>query len=337
MAEDAGMILAEGEGWQWEQALQAPALIRIRSACLLPAKMQVLSKRSVSHLLAVCNMTASFSTWRTRARIFEIDSVGHVNNAVYWLYLQEATVAAWAASIPTLGEVSRLHLEYLGEARYGDDLEVLAWPEGSDAEGDALAGYAIRRLADGNIIVRARVAWRWLDAAGRLPQAAASTWPALSPPPGCAIKPPRLLPTSLDSRSFQWLHTVRSYEVERNGHASPVAILCWMEEAKFSAAAEVGWPPNRMMAADFVTVQLRHDTEFHTPLLAGDRIEVTSRICELRRVQGTWLHEVRRGGEIVARDYSSGAFLSREGRPRPAPEAMLAALMRAEDNSLIRR
>jgi hypothetical protein len=54
-------------------------------------------------------------------------------------------------------------------------------------------------------------------------------------------------------------------------------------------------------------------------------------------LKGTWSHEIYRTppgetdaarNELVALDYSTGAFLTRAGRPNPAPKAMMDALLR---------
>jgi acyl-CoA thioesterase FadM len=106
------------------------------------------------------------------------------------------------------------------------------------------------------------------------------------------------------------------------------------------ACAEVGWPLERMFAADLMIVQIRHDTEFHQSLRPGERVEVVSRICDLRLLKGTWCHEIYRlhpetdadagEKELVARDYSAGAFLNCAGKPTPPPKALLDALLRGE-------
>ncbi len=88
-----------------------------------------------------------------------------------------------------------------------------------------------------------------------------------------------------------------------------------------------------MRASNFVTVQIRHDTEYFLPAVYGDEIEVVSRLYDLRRVRGTWLHEIHRAGtgELLVRNYSTGAFLDLQGRPAPAPQAMLDALLRGAE------
>jgi molybdopterin-guanine dinucleotide biosynthesis protein B len=119
---------------------------------------------------------------------------------------------------------------------------------------------------------------------------------------------------------------VRRYEADPSGYASPIAILNWAEEAKFFASAQAGWSIQQAAEAGLVVVQIRHDSEFFQPLAVGDEVEILSRIIELRKVRGTWEHRFYRDGRLVAVDYSAGAFLTRDGRPRLAPQEMLEAL-----------
>lgn len=253
--------------------------------------------------------------WRTRTCIYEIDAFGHVNNAVYWNYLHQATTVAHPNRCQRL---RRVQIEYLAPAFYGDELEVLAWPESRDQPEQRTWGYLIRRPADGRELVVATATWAG-DEAEAMPH----------PPPVTLRrpKPLRLTNPIASSHTFHWQHTVREYEIGPDGLVSPVVYLQWIEEAKFSAAASVGWPPERMTAADFVTVQLQHETEWYDALGAGAEVTILSRLVELRRLKGTWRHEVYGAGRLVAVDHSHGAFLNRAGQPHPAPPALLTALL----------
>ena len=147
----------------------------------------------------------------------------------------------------------------------------------------------------------------------------------------------RLPPDRLNAHRYRWAHTVCAYELDSSGFANPVHLLRWVEEAKFVACSDVGWPLERMLASDLMIVQIRHDSEFLTALRAGERVEVVSRICDLRLLKGTWCHEIYRivsasrlqtgERELIALDYSTGAFLTCAGKPNPAPKAAIDALV----------
>jgi acyl-CoA thioesterase FadM len=152
------------------------------------------------------------------------------------------------------------------------------------------------------------------------------------------VSPLRLSPDRLNAHRYRWRHTVCGYELNAAGGADPAQLLRWVEEAKMVACADVGWPLDRMFDADLMIVQIRHDSEFHRSLGLGERVEVVSRVCDLRLLKGTWCHEIYRlpsatcGGpvekELIATDYSTGAFLSCAGKPQAPPKAMVDALLR---------
>jgi acyl-CoA thioester hydrolase len=268
------------------------------------------------------------AAWPTRVRNYECDLLGHVNNAVYVHYLQQATAKAWGSAAPVIWELRRLAMEYVAPAFGGDELAVSAWPDGLE-DGLLVSGYAVRRLADGQTLARARAAWAWLDHGTHGPQPLPAAWPAGATKDAPPVSPLRVGPDSLGARAYRWTHTVRYYEADSSGRANPAEVLYWLQEAKYVACGEVGWPLERIRDAGCVIVQIRHDTEFLEPLMPGDEVEIVSRVYEVRRVSGTWRQEIYRSGRLVATEYSAGAFLNLALRPSPPPQAMLDALIEA--------
>jgi acyl-CoA thioester hydrolase len=279
-------------------------------------------------------MASSFDIWRARVRVYECDLLGHVNNAVYLHYLQQATAEVWADLGASAWGLHSLAMEYLAPAYSGDELEVRAWASGVEGY-RVVCGYIVLRPEDARDLLRARVSWSLPDRQPSVPFV--RDWPS-APPELPGVSPLRLPPDRLNAHRYRWHHTVCSYELDASGGANPAQLLRWVEEAKMVACADVGWPLDRMFDADLMILQIRHDTEFHRPLRLGERAEVVSRICDLRLLKGTWCHEIYRlppalagepvEKELVATDYSAGAFLSCAGKPQPAPKAILDALLR---------
>lgn len=85
-------------------------------------------------------------TSSVRVRASELDPLGHVNNAVYVDWLEEALEAAgWGA---TPGQPRTATIEYLASAERGDEVAI-------DLHGAAEAWAAVIRRADGLELVRA--------------------------------------------------------------------------------------------------------------------------------------------------------------------------------------
>ncbi len=263
-------------------------------------------------------------SWRTPVRIYECDSLGHVNNAVYVLYLQQATLETWPQA--ATWSLRQLSVEYVAQAFYGDSLQVYAWPwEPPSAQG-LRCGYAIQRVGDDAIIARGEAVWAPAGD-GQAAAALGGEWSAVEPPAALAIKQARPLTGQPAARTFHWQSIVRGYEVCSDGQVRPAEFLRWVEDARMAAAGEVGWTPARLRAAGRVIVQTRHDSRFLGSLRAGDQVLIHSRIVEMRRVRGVWRHEIYCGEQLVAVDHSNGAFLDLDGHPTPAPQAMVDALL----------
>jgi acyl-CoA thioester hydrolase len=99
-------------------------------------------------------------------RAEDIDAYGHVNNAVYLTWLDQA---AWSHSA-SLGvplehcvavrrgmAATRIEIDYLRAARAGDVVQSATWIVSADARLRAERRFQIVRAADGETLARARV------------------------------------------------------------------------------------------------------------------------------------------------------------------------------------
>jgi acyl-CoA thioester hydrolase len=99
----------------------------------------------------------------------DIDELGHMNNAVYLRYAQDAAVAHWLAQATTeqvenLAWVVRRHeIDYLRPALMGDDLVARTWV--GEATGATYERFIeFRRPKDGETLAKVRSVWVLLDA-----------------------------------------------------------------------------------------------------------------------------------------------------------------------------
>lgn len=206
-------------------------------------------------------------------------------------------------------------------------MDVAAWV--TDVwEAMATWAYRITRTADGAVAVAAQVAWDGPKGAAPVPRPDGHPDAASLPAPLKPFSPPR----DNGARPFRWCHTVRLYELSASGNVGMAAYFNWLEEATFRAANIAGWPLERMREDDFIAFQYRHDAEFFQSIGYPDEVDIVSRLVDVRRARGTWIHEVRRcdDGALLMRDYSTGASLRWDGKLRPVPAEMMEALRRGE-------
>ena len=280
-------------------------------------------------------------TWDLRVRSYECDMLGHVNNAVYQQYLQEAAIAAsahvgydtaWYSARGTAWVVRQMSLEYVRPARAGDELRISTWIS-TFSRIRCRREYEIHRLSprlspeqDPDLILRASAEWVYFDLASGRPLSIPGEMVGPFAPSGVASLRDYPLPAEpMPCAEYEWRHRVGRYEIDTNRHVNNAVYLSWVEEAKFAAAEAAGWSAERMLENDLLIVQARHDTDFLLPALYRDEIRIVSRLHEMRKVRGTWRHQILRAGtgELLAVNYSTGAFLTLEGKPRRLPQEMI--------------
>ncbi len=129
------------------------------------------------HFPAVPPPPPGVFSMRSRVEWRDLDSMWHVNNAIYLAYVEEAgTRVCEAHGWPMqrmlaagFGMVARQHqIEYRQPALLGDELEIATWY--SDVQrATAYRHYTIRRAGDGVLLARARTRWVWIDMQTRKP------------------------------------------------------------------------------------------------------------------------------------------------------------------------
>ncbi|MBG1264738.1 MULTISPECIES: acyl-CoA thioesterase [Nostoc] len=107
-----------------------------------------------------------------RVRHYEMDALGHVNNAVYQNYLEQAAIEHseyLGLTLDVYRQVGgvfvmrRVEIDYLRPAVAGDTLEVTTWLK--EMRGTrALRCYEIRKQNQDNLLVTAEALWVWVDA-----------------------------------------------------------------------------------------------------------------------------------------------------------------------------
>ncbi len=240
----------------------------------------------------------------TPVRWDDCDRYGHLNNAAY---VALARLAHDSAGMPGTRLVE-FEISYRAPVPLGARLSVsVARESGGDGANVTSVDFAVA----GDLVATARAAWD-------------------DGPDGDA---PRHLPPTegAGGRWFRHDERVRTYHLGPDGRLRPQVVLQWFEHAVFRAAEVAGWPLQRMDAAGFVSLVVGHRLALGPGAREGDRLAVSSRLVDVRRVSGTWLHELRSAdGSLIAADHARGAFLDPAGRLRPAPAGLIEDLLAGE-------
>ena len=101
----------------------------------------------------------------------DLDSAGHVNNAMYLAYLEDCGIQILADRGWSMDRMQthgfgmfarRYRIEYRQEALLDDEVEVATWV--SDVKrATAVRHYTITRISDGVVLARARAVWVWVN------------------------------------------------------------------------------------------------------------------------------------------------------------------------------
>ncbi len=267
-----------------------------------------------------------------RARTDECDSLGHVNNAVYLRHLQQATFDALrSVDEDTFWNTRKLAIQYHAPVRYGDEVRIATWVIDAD-HSLVVSGHEVTLRGKIAPVVSARIEWVCRDHSAGRPRRVPASCIALAEAHVPAPLKPFVTPRDNGARPFRWRHRVRRYELDVTDRVATAVYFNWLEEATYQAADVVGWSLERMKDEDFITFQYRHDAEFFESASQGDEIEIVSRLISVKPIRGTWVHEVFRPvtETLLMRDYSTGAFLDWKGKIKPAPNAMMTALVQGE-------
>ena len=273
---------------------------------------------------------------RFRVRYDEIDSLGHLNNAVCVRYMQEATIQAsadagyplrWYEAHAVGWVVRRLEIRYYLQVLYGDELQVTTW---ISQRGRAACAreYDLTRAGDGNRVARARAEWVYVDSGtGRpaeMPEEFESAFPPTNEAEDLGIRGYRSRKVESGYR-YRSNRRVQSYELDPMERVHHAVYLNWIEQAYYDAIRSAGHPLEELRAGDWIVFQGGHDIEYLSPARENDEIEIVSWICELGKVRGAWTHEVydARNKKLLARDYSLGVFVNSQGKLSAAPQHII--------------
>jgi acyl-CoA thioester hydrolase len=105
---------------------------------------------------------------RIQVRFRDCDPLGHVNNAVYLTYLENARFAIWKAQGVTDVILARAEVDFRSQSRYGDELEVRLRLEGFGRSSFRYE-YEIVDVPSQRVVVTAKTVQVHFDYAAQVP------------------------------------------------------------------------------------------------------------------------------------------------------------------------
>lgn len=279
------------------------------------------------------------STTLFKVRHYECDAYGHLNNANYLRYMEEAAFDASAAvgydraryqALGRLWLARETEIEYLRPARYGDTLAVRTWVE-DFRRVRSRRRYEFYLLPADELVAQASTDWVYLEAAAQRPLAVppemVAAFAGAEPLPPAAPRAPFPAPPPAPPGAFTARRRVEWRDIDSAWHVNNAAYLAYIEDCGIQVAGAFGWPLARCQAEGFAIVARRHHIVYRQPAALDDELTVTTFVAAFQRATATRCFIVRQAasGAVVAEARTLWVWLdTHTGRPVRIPAQFAA-------------
>jgi acyl-CoA thioester hydrolase len=248
-------------------------------------------------------------------RHYECDAYGHLNNAVYLQYMQEAAVNASTScgldrkAYQSLGRVWLIRaseIEYLTAAQPGDQINVETWVAGYRRT-NSRREYELRLSKDDTIVAKGASDWVFLDAENMYPvEIDADIRTALGGNPTAQPRYDRIRlenPSGPPERVFSIERSIEWRDIDEMQYLNNTAYLSYAEDCAMQLSETYGWPFQRWVQAGVAFIARRNRIEYLQPAYLHDRLIIRTWLFNLRRATATRHYEFLRAsdGETLAR------------------------------------
>ena len=117
---------------------------------------------------------------------------------------------------------------------------------------------------------------------------------------------------------------VRHHEMDALGHVNNAVYLHYVEEAAIEHGRARGYDEARWRALGGNWVVRRHEITYHAPAVAGDDLDVTTRIVGLDGIRGTRRTTIERDGRLLVEATTEWVYVGLDGRPKRVPPEVTA-------------
>jgi acyl-CoA thioester hydrolase len=269
-----------------------------------------------------------------QVRYCDCDAYGHMNNANYLRYMQEAAFDASAAvgydqaryqALGSLWLARETEIEYLQALCYPDRFEVKTWVDDFRRVRSRRL-YEFHRPGETELVARASTDWVYLDAdSGRPITMPPEMIAAFAPDGDVPPTPPRKRfppAPSAPPGVFKVRRRVEWRDIDTAMHVNNAAYLNYIEDCGIRVAAAYGWPLVRCQAEGFLMVARRHHIEYRHPAYLDDELEIATWASDRKGATALRHYTVTRlsDGEVLALARTVWVWVDREtGRPIRIP------------------
>jgi acyl-CoA thioester hydrolase len=268
----------------------------------------------------------------------ECDVYGHLNNAVYLRYMQEAAFQASAdagldgAAFEAMGRfwLIRGHeIEYLAPVRGGDSLQIKTWNLGYRRTLMRRA-YEMSNILTGVIIAKAHTDWVFLDARSQRPVSippevvAAYLTPEEASQP--LQKPNFPTPSALPEEVLRFQKRIEWRDLDAMQHLNNAIYPSYAEDVAMQLADHFGWSFQQWLDDGLAFVARRHRIQYLQPATFADTLEIATWLYNVRRTSATRYYAFHRlaDDELLAQMETLWALIDiGTGKPRRLPVSFL--------------
>ena len=280
---------------------------------------------------------------RFRVRGYEVGATDRVHDSVFLHYVQQAAFEASADAgydirrydaLGTVWVIRQQTIVYMAPLFYDDVVELTTWV--SDFRRvRSHREYELRRVSDQRLVALARADWVYIDAYTLFPRRIPPEMVAVFEPNDLSAldsAPPLEPSDAVEGHSFIFHHLVKGYELDNLRHVNNANYLNWLNQARLDVLAEAGFPFDQGTAQPrnrgLTLSPVRYEIEYLIPAVAGDQVQVRSKIVAAGTTQLTWAHEIRRGEERLVEARATLCFEEDDDVAIPVPVTVLATLTR---------
>ncbi len=271
-------------------------------------------------------------------RFYECDAYGHLNNAVYLRYMQEAAFDASTALGYGAHEYARLgrawlarlsEIHYLRPVRYGDSIIVSTWVKDFQRV-RSLRAYEMRLQGSEDLVAQGWTDWVFVDTSTSRPVSIPGEIAKTYLPEGNTADvsidrrftaQPELAPCVFkDRRKVEW------QDLDPAQHVNNAMYLSYLVEAAWRFGEVVKWSWEPMSSSGFGVWARKHQIEYLLPAVYGDELEITTWLSGAKRSTINRHYTIRRvnDGELLARANSLYVYVDlSSGSPQRIPPDFL--------------